>query len=81
MDFTKLIHEYADENGALQVWKSWRDTMLSQNRNVDEKFMSLPIPTCDMELDSQIAFDVVDDFLMWAISHEGYRLVKDENTK
>ncbi len=61
----KIVAEYAKRNGALQVWKSWRDTMLAQGRDVDDKFLRLPIPERDMELDAQIAADVIDDFLVW----------------
>ena len=70
----KLIAEYANVNGAAQVWKAWRDTMLSQGRNVDEKFLSWPIPNRDISLDANIAFAVVDDFLAWAEAHHGLRL-------
>lgn len=66
---TNIIELYAEKNGALQVWKSWRDTMLAQGRSVNEKFMELPIPEQDMKLDAQIAKDVIDDFLTWAASH------------
>ncbi len=66
---TETIKQFAKHNGALQVWKSWRDTMLQQNREVNPKFMDLPIPERDMELDAQIAFDVISDFIFWASSH------------
>ena len=72
----KLVAEYANENGAAQVWKAWRDTMLSQGREVNEKFMSWPIPRRDISLDADIAFAVIDDFLVWAGAHHGLRLTR-----
>ncbi len=75
----KFILEYAKINGALQVWKSWRDTMLKQGREVNEKFMDLPIPERDMELDAQIAADVIDDFLVWVEAHKDLVLMSSDS--
>jgi hypothetical protein len=76
MTDSKLIVEYANENGAVQVWKAWRDTMLSQGREVNDKFMAWPIPARDISLDADIAFAVIDDFMAWAESHHGLYLVR-----
>ncbi len=74
----KLISEYSG-SGAFEVWRSWRDTMLSQDREVADKFMSLPIPAADMALDAQIANDVVKDFLIWAEEHHNLRLTNNKS--
>ncbi len=76
MDFfllEKIIKEYA-ESGAFEVWRSWRDTMIAQGRPVKDELMALPIPDRDMELDAQIARDVVEDFLAWVDAHHHLHL-------
>ena len=65
------IADYASSNGAREVHRAWRDTMGKQGRYVDPKraeFSSLSLE--DVELDIQIAFDVVMDFLVWSESHD-----------
>lgn len=59
------VREFAKKYGAWCVWRTWRDTMLKQNREVADKFMQLPIPERDMKLDAQIAADVVKDYFIW----------------
>jgi hypothetical protein len=70
------IREYCKLNGAIQVWSTWRSKMISQGRDVSNKFHSWPIPARDIELDSLIAFDVIDDFLVWIGTHHQMRLIK-----
>ena len=72
-----LAKEYG-EVGAFEVWRSWKDTMLKQGRAVADKFLELPIPKQDMELDRQIAEDVVTDFLVWVEGHYGLCLNKQD---
>lgn len=69
----KVIDEYS-QTGAFEVWRSWRDTMLAQGRDVAPKFMELPIPEQDMKLDATIAADVVKDFLVWVETHHNFTL-------
>lgn len=64
-----MVIEYSKVNGAVQVWSSWREKMMSQGREVNDKFHSWPIPERDIELDAQIAADVIDDFLVWVKAH------------
>ena len=66
-----VVSEYSKLNGAIQVWKAWRDKMLEQRREVKPVYLSLPIPQRDVELDAAIAYAVLDDFLAWAESHHG----------
>lgn len=69
-DMVQKIFEYAKTNGAAQVWKAWRDTMLAQGRDVTPKYMEWPIPERDIELDATIAREVIADFLIWLEAHE-----------
>ena len=75
----ELIHDYCKLNGAIQVWSTWRQKMISQGREVKDKYRGWPIPDQDIELDSLIAYDVIDDFLTWIGAHYGLRLTKTEN--
>ena len=64
------INEYAHANGWAEVWRSWRDTILQQGRNVDNSYMKFEtLPQRDRLLDTQIAYDVINDFLAWYYSH------------
>lgn len=74
INISRLVEEYAKESGAVQVWKTWRDTMLEQGREVSSKFTRLPIPDPDMRLDARIAQDVIDDFLAWIDAHHDIQL-------
>lgn len=66
----ELIRKFSKENGARQVWKSWRDTMLLQGRNVAPERMDWDgLAEIDKALDVQIAFDVILDFMVWFTSH------------
>jgi len=66
----KTIREFAKTSGAMQVWRTWRDTMLKQGRQVKPEYMNWVIlPQRDIELDAEIAFCVIDDFITWALSH------------
>lgn len=69
-DIVQKIFDYAKTNGAAQVWKAWRDTMLMQGRDVASKYMEWPIPERDIELDAMIARAVIADFLVWLETHE-----------
>ena len=65
----KLV-EFAKKNGAREVHRSWRDKMLQQGREVSKQrknFLALDLN--DVELDAQIAYDVILDFLVWIQSH------------
>lgn len=70
----ELTEKYGDVGWA-QVWKSWRDAMLAQGREVRPELMDIPIPPRDKELDATIASEVVDDFLTWASAHCNLKLV------
>lgn len=70
----ELMKRYGDVGWA-QVWKSWRDKMLAQGREVRPELMDIPIPPRDKELDATIASEVVDDFLTWASAHCNLKLV------
>ena len=64
------IEWFASINGAMQVWKSWRDTMLEQGREIaPERIEWEHLLPRDRDLDAQIAFDVIIDFVNWALSH------------
>jgi len=64
------IRDYAIGNGYLEVWRSWRDNMLKQERGVASKFLVLEtLPARDVELDVEIAFDVIRDFIIWYNAH------------
>ena len=66
----EAVNEYAMHNGFAEVWRSWRDMMLKQGRRVDDAYMRLEaLPARDILLDAQIAFDVVNDFLVWYAAH------------
>lgn len=67
----KEIHEYARVNGAYTVWKTWRDTMLAQGREVKPEYMAWPIPERDIDLDFTIASEVIVDFLAWVETGHG----------
>lgn len=63
------IDVYAKNRGALQVWKSRRDMMLS---------MDLQLPEQDLQLDAQIAQDVIQDFMLWIDEEYGLYLSVEE---
>ena len=66
------VEEYAPINGSREVHRSWRDTMLSQDREVSEKRKNYEtLYMYDKVLDSEIASDVIKDFLVW---YEGHKL-------
>lgn len=66
----ETIRWFAERSGFIMVWESWRDNMLKQGRNVPEIRMNKEtLPANDIELDTEIAFDVIDDFAFWALSH------------
>jgi hypothetical protein len=65
-----FINWFADHNGYLEVWRSWRDTMVEQGRNVPAIRMDMnTLPQNDIELDQTIAFDVIRDFVDYIQSH------------
>lgn len=70
----KLVAEYANHTGAVVVWKSWKEVMLEQGRDVNEKFMQWPIPARDIELDADIAFAVIGNFLEWCAANYALHL-------
>ncbi len=62
----EIRRSYADSCGYLEVWRSWRDTMLAQGRNVPAHRMAAEtLPQEDIDLDKVIAYDVVNDFVTW----------------
>jgi hypothetical protein len=57
---------YAADNGAMEVHRSWRDMMLKQGRYVaPERMQWETLDGRDMQLDAQIAAELVADFLTW----------------
>lgn len=67
----EMIARFAHENGAQEVWRSWRDNMLEQGRGVSEKRMNWStLSQQDKELDANISFDVIRDFVVWWTAHE-----------
>lgn len=70
----KVIAEYAAVNGSMEVHRSWRDTMLSQDRSPNpDRLLYSNLSKEDQDLDSTIAFDVVKDFLVWYFSTKAKR--------
>jgi len=63
-----IANEYS-KTGWAEVWRSWKDNMISQGRKVNINLMDIPIPEQDVELDKLIAYDVVMDFMVWRESH------------
>jgi hypothetical protein len=60
------VEQFAQEVGARQVWRIWRDQMLSQGRHVPEERMEWEtLPEQDKRLDERIAISVVFAFLSW----------------
>lgn len=67
---SRSIHRFAIENGAWEVHRSWRDNMLSQEREVAEDRMSWKsLPEIDKELDTAISYDVILDFVGYVLGH------------
>lgn len=68
----RLIRQYAERNGWIEVWRSWRDNMLSQGREVAQERMDFhTLSEQDVQLDKWLAEDVVQDFLIWALYEKG----------
>lgn len=62
----ELGDKYSKVNGAAQVWMSWVTIMNLQQRKVEDEYASWKLlPERDKKMDSQIARDVIDDFLTW----------------
>lgn len=76
-----LIDKYSITNGWAEVWRSWKDKMLLQKRDVKEEFLELPIPPRDKQLDTIIARDVIRDFLIWVEAHHGFCLSLHDTDK
>lgn len=67
----EAIREFSDASGAFEVHRSWRDTMLSQSREVADSRMKFGgLSQQDIELDRQIAFDVISDYIVYIGSHD-----------
>ena len=65
------VLDYAAKNGSIEVHRSWRDTMLQQDREVpDHRMVWDNLESRDKILDAQIAYDVVKDFLVWFEAHK-----------
>jgi hypothetical protein len=62
--------QFAQTNGARELHRSWRDTMLAQGREVypPERLEWNTLPVEDKALDAQCSFDVLRDFATWALS-------------
>ncbi len=61
---------FAKSDGYKEVWRSWRDNMLKQGRGVPQARMDIKtLPQEDIELDTAIAREVIQDFVEWAKSH------------
>lgn len=59
----KYVLGYSSLLGATEVYRSWRDHMLAQGREIKtEQRQWETLPEQDKELDAQIAFDVIKDF-------------------
>ncbi len=66
-DFVKW---FSSTNGAAEVWRSWKDNMLAQCRNVTQERLNWDtLPQIDKELDAKIAYDVISDFLFYIKTH------------
>lgn len=64
------IARFAFGNGRREVHRSWRDTMLSQNREVSNDRMSWEtLSPLDKLLDEQISFDVIKDYSTWVLGN------------
>jgi hypothetical protein len=64
------VWSFAYENGGMEVHRSWRDTMLTQDREVSEKRMDWDmLDERDRELGRLIAYDVILDFPVWYNGH------------
>ena len=64
------IMNYAKVNGSLEVFRSWRDKMLEQGREVPERRMNYEtLSDNDKALDATIAFEVISDYLIWYENH------------
>jgi hypothetical protein len=64
------IKSFSILNGATEVHRVWRDTMIFQGREVSESRMKWEtLSKQDKTLDATIAEKVIWDFITWAMSH------------
>ena len=59
------IRRYAENEGWLAVFASWRDTMLDQGRDIGKRTAAHKLSAKDVELDQAIAQAVVFHFMAW----------------
>lgn len=73
IDVTKdVVRDYARWNGYAEVWNSWSNKMKSQGRTISPHLEHLAsLPRQDVELDEQIAYDVIMDFITWFNGEHG----------
>jgi hypothetical protein len=69
-EIDRIIGQFTALDGAMQLWKSWRDTMIKQGREVSKERMEWDtLSDDDKILDAQVAFDVITDFMSWYMTH------------
>jgi hypothetical protein len=69
----EYIAGFASLDGCRELHRSWRDNMLQQGRVVSETRMSWgTLSAEDKQLDQNIAYDVVRDFVTFLMGHAHY---------
>lgn len=64
---------FTTQDGAREVHRAWRDTMLAQGREVAaEKMEWETLSEHDKALDALVAHGVIRSFAMWALNHDGF---------
>lgn len=69
LEWVDRIDKWADEQGGIEVWASWLDTMRQQDRDVGSRTDWKTLSDKDKALDKLIAFDVVSNFITYAMTH------------
>lgn len=65
------IREFSRVNGAYEVHLTWKNTKLKQGRDIPDhqrKFSELPEQ--DVELDREVAFNVISDYIVYIRTHD-----------
>lgn len=67
---TELMRYYSSEEGSQVVWKTWKNMMLCQGREVKKELLTWPIPNQDKLLDEEISVEVIEKFLMYVFEKQ-----------